>query len=220
MHQNIIAAQLFHDRRQEIDAFAFDQIADKEQTNFTGEFALSVSVEWLKQLRIDAIINDFNIMRTKSSFDGFFGILTDGDHTIGSAERFADAPFQPTEMKRFLAERRISLIDVLENIMQHRHDKRSIGTSEPAPIIRVDMHHIAIAQAHMGVNAKIGQCGHDLEMAPKMDDIQRNATATDGLFELIKVNTVTGAGVRYGNKYLQMSSKLQSDPLDGIRNSL
>ncbi len=207
MQQNIIAAQFFHDRRQKIGAFTFDQIADEEQANFSREFALGTSFQRLEQLGIDAIINDFDVARAKSSFDGCFRVVTDRDHSIRGAERLANAPFQPTKMKRFLAERRILLIDVLENIMQNGHDKRSIGRFEGAAVVGVDVHQVVIAEARMRLNARTGQCRGDFEIARETDEIQRNAMATDCLFELIKINIVTGAAVRYGYKYFQINAR-------------
>ena len=57
----------------------------------------------------------------------------------------------------------------------------------------------------MGVNASSGQRRRDLELAREMEEIQRNAMATYRLSELIEVNIVTGASVRYGYEYFQIS---------------
>lgn len=97
------------------------------------------------------------------------------------------------------------LIALLENIVQHGHDKRLVGAFEGAAIVGVDMHQVVIATARMGVNASSGQRRRDLELAREMEEIQRNAMATYRLSELIEVNIVTGASVRYGYEYFQIS---------------
>ncbi|MSP37995.1 MAG: hypothetical protein EXR70_05850 [Deltaproteobacteria bacterium] len=67
------------------------------------------------------------------------------------------------------------------------------------------MHQVVITLARPGTKTSADQCRRDLEMTRETDKVQRNAMAGNGLFELIEVNTVTGASVRYGYEYFQIN---------------